>query len=1331
MGGTLAPDAPSYVERQADQEIFQHLSQGEFCHVLTSRQMGKSSLMVRTANRLRAAGHSVAVADLTLIGRDVTPEQWYLGLLDCVRASLQLDLKPERLWSEQPSLGPWQRFARVLHGLLLSHTRRRLVVFIDEVDFVRSLPFSTDEFFAGIRALHNLRAEDPTYERIAFCLLGVATPTDLIRDPRATPFNVGRRIELRPFSREEVRRLLVGLAPTQTNLEEKSARPPFRSGADAAPGSASTIANRQSPIADSHLPIADSQPPINRSLLTPAATEALLDRIVYWTGGQPYLTQRLCASVAADRQVTSPRGVDRVCADLFLEPRARERDDNLLFVRKQLQANPARLPAVLSLYGRVLKGREVPDTDTDPITATLRLSGLVLPENSRLAVANRIYRTVFDAAWVKRMMPQDELQRQRAAFWKGWIRSAAIFSALLAGVVLLVLSIAGLNRKLKLAVADFQVRRAVEFIEVNDVSSGLAYLADALRDSRENGAAYLRAVSALNQRGFALPTGVAFPHTNRILFAAYNPAGDLVATASRDRSARIWDAATGAPRTPWLRHGGEVTHVEFDQTGTRLLTVCTNQANEVAVWDATTGAKQFALSLTQAVSVAAFSPDGSRIVTAWSRGLRVWAAEKGDPITEPFALSNVVQLVRFSPDGTKLVTTSNDKEATIWNARNGRAIHILRHPSDVTAARFDPKGQKVLTGCADGGARLYSVESGALLHELFPQPHPGELDSADVPPDVPGPRIASTLEKPGLVEAQFDPTGKLFAIASKDSTAQIWDAGQLKPLFLLPHEEQVVVMEFSSDGLLLLTVALDEVVRVWDCLSGRLLVQPFKFYTFIGSVTFHPTRRQLLIASGDVTGPNYDQLAVNHTAQIWDLRVTAGFGLPILHAAAVTDVAFTADGMRVASAGADGVVLVSDRQNGATLKSLTHLDQPVSRLTFSESGDQLLTVCSSNKVEICDTQNWRTQASQLYPGTNAVLAVLSRTEDRVASASSNVVTIWNAADGRIEFEQKLPETTVTALALSPDGQWLLAGTADEMVHRWHRPNVSDWTAWTTLDPIRFTNSVVQHAEFSLHSRRVLTAHRDEVARVWQADTGESATAGALLKMDRPVKYAEFSPDGAKVLTIGGRKVRIWDAATAEALTETFQHEAEINSAHFSPDGNLVLTASEDGTARLWDVRTGLEIADPLRHDGPVVQARFSPDGRWLLTASSDKTARVWQAPFTSGLASVLPGLLEAVAGRSVTKQQIFAPVHRTNLLAFQGNNAPALADGGATQWLAWFFADPATRSISPGSKFTVPEYVNRLISLDTPASLAEALRLQPNHPRANSRWPGRTAAPPE
>src|SRR5438105_4157383 len=109
-GGTLPSDAPSYIERKADRELYQVLIQGEFCYVMNTRQMGKSSLMVRTARRLRESGYTVAVLDVTAVGQNLTPEQWYHGLLSLLAEQLNLEDELDEFWLDNRLLGPMQRF---------------------------------------------------------------------------------------------------------------------------------------------------------------------------------------------------------------------------------------------------------------------------------------------------------------------------------------------------------------------------------------------------------------------------------------------------------------------------------------------------------------------------------------------------------------------------------------------------------------------------------------------------------------------------------------------------------------------------------------------------------------------------------------------------------------------------------------------------------------------------------------------------------------------------------------------------------------------------------------------------------------------------------------------------------------------------------------------------------------------------------------------------------------------------------------------------------------------------------------------------------------------
>ncbi len=346
--GTLQPTSPSYVERQADQELHQSLLSNEFSYVLTSRQMGKSSLMARTANKLREQGINVVALDLTAIGQNLTPEQWYDGLVIRLGRQLRIEDELEDFWMTHERLSPVQRFFTALRDVAMQHHRRPLVVFIDELDTVRSLPFCTDEFFAAIRECYNRRSEDSEFERLCFCLLGVAKPSDLIRNARTTPFNVARRIELADFTSKEAASLAEGLRRER------------------------------------------------------ALAAALLHRVLYWTNGHPYLTQRFCAAIAQDGNISKPLQVDRLCQKLFLSTRARDDDDNLQFVSKLLLRADHEVKNLLKLYERVRLGtRNVRYDESNALIDNLRLAGIVRIEKGYLAVRNRIYHRVFDEEWIE------------------------------------------------------------------------------------------------------------------------------------------------------------------------------------------------------------------------------------------------------------------------------------------------------------------------------------------------------------------------------------------------------------------------------------------------------------------------------------------------------------------------------------------------------------------------------------------------------------------------------------------------------------------------------------------------------------------------------------------------------------------------------------------------------------------------------------------------------------------------------------------------------------------------------------------------------------------
>lgn len=217
-GGSLAPGAPSYVIRKADNELYNALLAGQYCYVLNSRQMGKSSLRIRTMKKLEAQDVACVEIELSGIGsQEITPQQWYGGIIQELISGFELEISRRSWLRQQEDLSPVQRLGEFIDTVLLAQISRNIVIFIDEIDSVLSLNFATDEFFALIRHCYDKRASKPKYRRLTFALLGVATPSDLIQNENSTPFNIGRAIELQGFNLHESHALLQGLIERVNN----------------------------------------------------------------------------------------------------------------------------------------------------------------------------------------------------------------------------------------------------------------------------------------------------------------------------------------------------------------------------------------------------------------------------------------------------------------------------------------------------------------------------------------------------------------------------------------------------------------------------------------------------------------------------------------------------------------------------------------------------------------------------------------------------------------------------------------------------------------------------------------------------------------------------------------------------------------------------------------------------------------------------------------------------------------------------------------------------------------------------------------------------------
>ena len=271
--------------------------------------------------------------------------------------------------------------------------------------------------------------------------------------------------------------------------------------------------------------------------------------------------------------------------------------------------------------------------------------------------------------------------------------------------------------------------------------------------------------------------------------------------------------------------------------------------------------------------------------------------------------------------------------------------------------------------------------------------------------------------------------------------------------------------------------------------------------------------------------------------------------------------------------------------------------------------------------------------------------------------------------------------------------------------KWHLPN-----------QILKHGDAVTFAAFSADGTRVVTASEDSSARVWDAQSGKAL--GEPMWHEETVNSVAFSADGTRVVTAtDDGAARMWDAQSGKVLSEPMRHDQIVQSAAFSADGTRVVTASWDETARIWDAQSGKALGEPMRHKSYVRSAAFSSDGTRVVTVSGDGMVRVWDVlPILSDPDNRLAELAEAVVGIKLgdngTIEILDNQIERLNQLRQQTANAP-LGEPSAESFVRWFLSDPWTRTISPLSRKTVPEYIQQELAAGRREQVAQEF---PGHP---------------
>jgi WD40 repeat protein len=1109
IGGCLCSSSPMYIERQADIDLYEYLKAGKFCFVLNSRQMGKSSLRVRTMKQLKQEGFASAAIEMRdICQQQVTSKEFCAGLVTHLVSEFKLEINEDEWWNRYNYISPFYRLSKFIAEELLEKFNQHIIIFIDEIDSILNFYFK-DDFFAFIRSCYNKRAEQAMYKRLNFALLGVATPADLIEDKYQTPLNIESiEIELSGFTLEQAK-------PLEKGLPEYISNP-----------------------------------------------TALLNEILVWTGGQPFLTQWLCQLVSNESSYSfigdEAKWVEQIVRSHVINNYlAQDKQMHLRTIRDRILKNEKSACSLLGLHQKILEDGEIL-SDASPEQMQLRLSGLVINQHGKLKVANLIYKEVFNKDWTNKALKDIRPYGEAIAAWLN--SNCQDESQLLQGQTLLDARYWETGKSL--SDYDYRFILASEALEKKDVVQENTLLSKAII----NGSIYFLFVLLL-----AIIALIGLIRSN-LTFQEKQQASiidrELEKSVENDTERLVLAIKAGQRLQTLVKNGRTLQEYPTIEPILALQRILPNldQGNyPYSVYDVD------------------FSPDGKSIVTAHGDGTaKIWGLSAKHLATLKGHKSSVWR-ASFSADGQHIATVGLDNTLRIWNLL-GQQTSIVRwepygfNRNDLILA---PDWQKLIGVDYEDVSLLnlkantltkwradHSIYDFSLSHNGKTLATIGEDDNTIRLWDLFGKKLREWKVKDDGVSMLFfiSNEAKLFSVGNKN-IIKTWNynGDLLSQLQLKINHIQSI--NFSQDGQIIATAGRDNNINIWN-LSGKQLTEIKGKPGELNKFSFSPDRKRL------VTGGN------NGAVSIWSLSGTRiaqiiegkykkydiKWRLPKTE---FDSFIFSASGKYIATIDEDSKTAKLWNNKIQLISSLNLHQSEFKQILFSHDEKYVVTVTTPNKkmlLTVEDTSSTVAKAKKIN-STVHVWDTSGKLVTRLTGYLGNISKVDFSPNSQLFFTEEEDKTVrlwkisgeqlaefkldseISDVSFSADGEHLATVSENGKIQLWNfdKKQIAEY---------KVGQSKLKYVRFSPNCKIIFTAEADGILRIWDISGRKLAELGSY---DLNFKGVHFSHDSQRIATLDSNKARIWESSGRQiGIFSDFKD--------FTPDGQQVITGT------LYDVR---------------------------------------------------------------------------------------------------------------------------------------------------------------